>query len=393
MAEIGDFRPDDEQSGDMDEYLAREQSKTDSLTALIEIDRTEYEQEHGRGSWDEPSREEWQRARSSELLGEGPSWGQRGAIPTFTDELETGEMLAILGNSSRVRILVELFKFYTFGTGRITSSELCSKLDISKSNTSRILRELSKIGLVSIGRGGGGHSLDGTTERGERFIHTMNTLEGRKRTTEIKSRIEWQRRRRDAEYFERFRERIGDEEKLRSFITGFGDNTPWIYNNLPPEYEDCIEIPEPKKSLGNLRHSQWNMAVMRRISLLHVLRKTGDWTSRKTMIEGNVFPLMEGISNGRISQVIKEMIEEKLVERKRGKKRGEMLYRITKRGILRLEYFEEAPGGLGHLRELPYRGTYLLDPDLSDSLRKLSWEEIEMIAGKEFDWDYYSDAY
>lgn len=409
MAKRGDMRPDDDHTDDMEGYTRRAKvnEKLDdeeqdvrlralkSLVALGKEREARYELKHGEGS--SPPRD----GLGFLLEKEGswgqrkPSWGQRGSNPELTDILASREMLAIMGNSARTRILVEMFKLYTSGNGRITIREMCSKLDISKSTASRVLRKLSELGVVAKGGGGRGHCLDGTTERGERLLHTLNALEGRHRTTEIKNRIERQRLERDAIFYDSFVATVEEKwegvKELKFFFTAVGSEAPWVYNNITPEYEDCIEMPV-EQSIENLRHSQWMMALQRRHYILTGLEETEDWTPRKTILENSF--LQYDISNSRFSQFIKEMIEENLVERKRGKKRGEMLYRITKKGILRLQYIDNAPAFLNYLRGLPYRGIHLIkDERIRRNIRKLSWKEIEMRMDKEFDWDYYADAY
>jgi len=392
LRERGDFRPDDVPSDDMDEYLRRKLKNRESkdpidlaLLKLIRINILEYEEKHGKGSWENRAEKE------NKLLTHytnSPSWGQRGNNGKYPDIIDSEEMLLVLGNTARTRILVELFKVYTLGNGRLNTGDLCGKLNIGKSTASRVLRELSNNDMVSMGKGGKGHCLDGTSERGERFILTMNSLEGKRRNDEIKYTIESQRRVRDSKAFDQFRNHYGDE-KARLLFTVIGDNTPWIYNNVSPDFEDCV-VPPKSKSSFEKRYQKWTMASLRRIDILQKLANR-KWIQRK---EVGKFSSLIGTSNSRISQVLKELIDQDVIDRKRGEGRGEMLYRITEKGLLRLEYYETAPGGLGHIRELPYRGTYVLgNKSGKKKIIGKTWREIENQADSDFDWDKYLGAW
>ena len=392
----GDFRSEEVPSKDMDEYARREvgafaesmEPRDVALRELIKIQELEYDEKYGKGAWG--NRAEQQKKKSMPIFRGSllPSWGQRGNFGV-SGTVNTQEMLQILGDTARTKILIELFKIYTHGTGRLTSSDLCGRLNIGKSTASRILRDLSNNGIVSIGKGGKGHCLDGTTQRGERFILTMNALEGKTRTDEIKNRIEWQRRIRDAKYFDYVRNEMGDD-KARLLCTAIGESTPWIYNNLPPEFENCMAMPEPKSSFEK-RYQQWTLALVRRMGILSELSDE-KWNQRKKIISPEIISL--AVSNSRISQLLKEFVDEGIIERKRGEGRGEMLYRITKKGLLQLESYD-APGGIGWLRGLPYSGAWMEIEGVSikEQMQGKSWAEIQNMADSDFDWEKYAEIW
>jgi len=394
----GDFRPEEVPSKDMDEYARREvepfaesmEPRDVALRELIRIQELEYDEKYGKGAWENRTEEEKKKEKfmskaRGDLL---PSWGQRGNFGV-RGTVNSQEMLQILGNTARTKILIELFNIYTHGTGRLTSSDLCGRLNIGKSTASRILRDLSNNGIVSIGKGGKGHCLDGTTQRGERFILTMNSLEGKIRTDEIKNRIEWQRRIRDAKYFDHVRNEMGDD-KTRLLCTAIGESTPWIYNNLPPEFENCMTITEPKSSFEK-RYQQWTLALVRRMGILSELSDE-KWNQRKKIVSPEIISL--GVSNSRISQLLKEFVDEGIIERKRGEGRGEMLYRITKKGLLQLESYD-TPGGIGWLRGLPYRGNWMEIEGVSvkEQMKGKSWAEMQNMADSDFDWEKYAEVW
>ena len=392
----GDFRSEEVPSKDMDEYARREvgafaesmEPRDVALRELIKIQELEYDEKYGKGAWG--NRAEQQKKKSMPIFRGSllPSWGQRGNFGV-SGTVNTQEMLQILGDTARTKILIELFKIYTHGTGRLTSSDLCGRLNIGKSTASRILRDLSNNGIVSIGKGGKGHCLDGTTQRGERFILTMNSLEGKTRTDEIKNRIEWQRRIRDAKYFDYVRKEMGDD-KTRLLCTAIGESIPWIYNNLPPEFEDCMAVPEPKSSFEK-RYRQWHLALIRRMSILSELSNE-KWKQRKKIVSSTLISI--GISNSRISQILKDFVDEGAIERKRGEGRGEMLYRITKKGLLQLESYD-APGAIGWLRDLPYKGAWMEIEGVpfKEHLQEKSWPEIQNMADSDFDWEKYAEVW
>ncbi len=400
----GDFRPEEVPSKDMDEYARRAfppippfaesmEPKDVALRELLRIQELEYDEKYGKGAYENLTKEEKKKWKNSQPRARlSPSWGQRGNFGV-RGTVNSQEMLQILGNTARTKILIELFNIYTHGSGRLTSSDLCGRLNIGKSTASRILRDLSNNGMVSIGKGGKGHCLDGTTQRGERFILTMNSLEGKTRTDEIKNRIEWQRRIRDAKYFDYFRNKNGDD-KTRLFCTAIGESTPWIYNNLPPEFEDCMTIPEPKSSFEK-RYDQWRVAMLRRMGILYELDDQ-KWKQRKKIFssDDDGFSLFSGVSNSRISQLLKEFVDKGIIERKRGEGRGEMLYRITKKGLLQVESYG-APGAIGHLRALPYGGSWVeIEGVTVKELKKgESWAEIQNIVDSDFDWEKYAEIW
>ena len=111
---------------------------------------------------------------------------------------------------------------------------------------------------------------------------------------------------------------MGDD-KTRLLCTAIGESTPWIYNNLPPEFENCMTITEPKSSFEK-RYQQWTLALVRRMGILSELSDE-KWNQRKKIVSPEIISL--GVSNSRISQLLKEFVDEGIIERKRGEGRGE----------------------------------------------------------------------
>jgi len=71
-----------------------------------------------------------------------------------------------------------------------------------------------------------------------------------------------------------------------------------------------------------------------------------------------------------------------------------MLYRITKKGLLQLESYD-APGGIGWLRGLPYRGAWMEIEGVSikEQMQGKSWAEIQNMADSDFDWEKYAEIW
>ena len=135
--------------------------------------------------------------------------------------------------------------------------------------------------------------------------------------------------------------------------------------------------------------------MLRRMGILYELDDQ-KWKQRKKIFssDDDGFSLFSGVSNSRISQLLKEFVDKGIIERKRGEGRGEMLYRITKKGLLQLESYD-APGGIGYLRGLPYGGSWLEIEGVSvKELKKgESWAEIQNIMDSDFDWEKYAEIW
>ena len=156
-----------------------------------------------------------------------------------------------------------------------------------------------------------------------------------------------------------------------------------------------MTIPEPKSSFQK-RYQQWNLALIRRMGILYQLSDQ-KWNQRKKIVSSDddgFSMISSGVSNSRISQLLKEFVDEGIIERKRGEGRGEMLYRITKKGLLQLESYD-APGGIGWLRGLPYRGNWMEieGVPVKEQMKGISWAEMQNMVDSDFDWEKYAEVW
>ena len=71
-----------------------------------------------------------------------------------------------------------------------------------------------------------------------------------------------------------------------------------------------------------------------------------------------------------------------------------MLYRITKKGLLQLESYD-APGGIGWLRGLPYRGNWMEieGVPVKEQMKGISWAEMQNMVDSDFDWEKYAEVW